>query len=159
MVFVTLGTQDKEFKRLLEAVDEQIEKGNIKEEVIAQIGCTKYTSKNIKLYDYLDQEDFDKYLKKCSLLITHGGVGSILSGIKIGKVVIAAPRLKKYKEHVNDHQTQIIESFSKEKYILGLMDLNNFPSVLEKAKTFKPRKFASNTDNLIEHIENYIDNI
>ena len=33
MVFVTLGNQDKEFKRLLEAVDEQIEKGNIKEDV------------------------------------------------------------------------------------------------------------------------------
>jgi UDP-N-acetylglucosamine transferase subunit ALG13 len=159
MIFVTLGTQDKEFKRLLEAVDDQIEKGNIKEEVVAQIGCTKYTSNNMKLYDYLDQDDFNKYLKKCSLLITHGGVGSILSALKINKTVIAAPRLKKYKEHVNDHQTQIIESFSKEKYILGLMDFDKFPSVLEKAKTFKPKKFASNTDNLIEHIENYIDSI
>ena len=45
MIFVTLGTRDKPFSRLLEAVEKQIENGNIKEEVVAQIGQTKYESK------------------------------------------------------------------------------------------------------------------
>ena len=44
MVFVILGTQDKEFPRLLEAVDREIENGNIKGKVIVQAGCTKYES-------------------------------------------------------------------------------------------------------------------
>ena len=46
MILITLGTQDKSFERLLKAVDKEIENGNIKEKVIAQIGTTKYESKN-----------------------------------------------------------------------------------------------------------------
>lgn len=159
MIFVTLGTQDKEFKRLLEAVDKEIEKGKIKEKVIAQVGCTKYESDNMEIIDYIDQDTFNKYLKECSLLITHGGVGSILSALKMGKTIIAAPRLAKYKEHVNDHQIQIVESFSDEKYILGLKDFSKLGSLIDKAKTFKPKKFISNTDNMIKNLEEYIDNI
>ena len=32
MIFVTLGTQDKNFDRLLEAIDREIKKGNIKKD-------------------------------------------------------------------------------------------------------------------------------
>ena len=46
MIFVTLGTQDKSFNRLLEKVDRQIDLGNIKEKVIVQAGFTKYNSKS-----------------------------------------------------------------------------------------------------------------
>ena len=49
MILVTLGTQDKEFPRLLQAIEKQIEKGNIKEDVIVQAGCTKFTSKYMKI--------------------------------------------------------------------------------------------------------------
>ena len=51
MILITLGTQDKSFERLLKAVDKEIENGNIKEKVIAQIGTTKYESKNMELFD------------------------------------------------------------------------------------------------------------
>ena len=50
MIFVTLGTQDKSFKRLLENIDKEIEKGTIKDKVIVQAGYTKYNSKN-KVYN------------------------------------------------------------------------------------------------------------
>ena len=104
MIFVTLGTQDKAFKRLLSDIQECIDKGVIKEKVIVQAGYTKYDSKEMEIFDLLDKDDFDKYIKECDLLITHGGVGSILTGLKNNKKVIAAPRLAKYNEHMNDHQ-------------------------------------------------------
>ena len=47
MVFVVLGTNDKGFPRLLNAIEHQIENGTIKEEVIVQAGKTKYHSKYI----------------------------------------------------------------------------------------------------------------
>mgnify|MGYP002867149211 CR=1 FL=1 len=106
MIFVTLGTQDKSFKRLLDALEQAIESGIIKEEVIVQAGFTKYTSPTMKIFDLIDREDFNKYIEKCDLLITHGGVGSIITGLKNNKKVIAIARLAKYKEHVNDHQLQ-----------------------------------------------------
>ena len=108
MIFVTLGTQDKGFDRLLKQIDKEIEKGTIKEKVVVQAGHTKYESKNMEIFDLVSTDEFEEYMDKASIVITHGGVGSILAGIKRGKVVIAAARLAKYKEHNNDHQKQII---------------------------------------------------
>lgn len=159
LILVTLGTQDKGFERLLVAIDHEINNKKIKDKVIVQAGCTKYESKNMEIFDLIPNDKFEDLITKCDLLITHGGVGSILSGLLHGKVVIAAPRLAKYNEHVNDHQLQIIENLGKKKYILVLKDFTRFDKVLEKAKNFKPKKFISNTENIIKKIENYIDSI
>ncbi len=159
MIFVTLGTNDESFERLLKAIDKEIEKGTINEKVIVQAGCTKYKSKNMEIFDLMSREQFDEYIEKCDLLITHGGVGSILTGINKGKKVIAVPRLAKYNEHGNDHQLQIVENFMKKKYIIGVKDLNKLEKAIIKARSFKPQKFVSNTNNIISMIEDYIDNL
>ena len=159
MILVTLGTQDKDFRRLLEAIDKEIEKKTITDEVVVQAGFTKYESKNMKIFDLIPSDQFDELINKCDLLITHGGVGSILAGVTRNKKVIAAPRLAKYNEHVNDHQLQIIDNLTKHKYILGLKDFNQLGKVIEKSKKFTPKKFVSNTNNFINMIEDYIDNL
>ena len=157
MILVTLGTQDKPFDRLLEAIDKEIKKKNIKEKVIVQAGYTKYESANMEIFDLISQEDLDRLIDESSLIITHGGVGSILSAIKKGKKIIVAPRLSKYKEHTNDHQKQIVKEFSNRGYILELKDFNKLGKMIEKSKTFKPKKFVSNTNNMINLIDNYIE--
>lgn len=158
MIFVTLGTQDKTFTRLLEAIQKQIDKGVIKKKVVVQAGCTKFESKDMEIFDLISAEEFSKYIEECDILITHGGVGSILAGLRHNKKIIVAPRLAKYKEHVNDHQLQIINRFYEEGYILPLKDFDKLDKLLEKTKTFKPKKYKSNTDNFIKIIEEYIDN-
>ena len=155
MILVTLGTQDKEFKRLLDIIEDAIENDIIKEEVVVQAGSTKYDSKNMKIFDVIPMNEFDKLMKKCDILITHGGVGSIITGLKNNKKIIAMARLKIYKESANDHQLQIIDNFSKEGYLLKL-DNNNLAEVLNEAKHLKPQKFISNTDNMIKLISDYI---
>lgn len=157
MIFVTLGTQDKSFKRLLKAIDKEIKAGNIKEDVIVQAGHTEYTSDNMEIFDLISPEKFDEIMAKADLVITHGGAGSILTALKNDKKVIAAPRLKKYREHTNDHQKEIIEEFANEGYILSLYDFSKLAKLIEKAKTFKPKKFKSNTNNMIKLINDYID--
>ena len=158
-VLVTLGTQDKPFNRLLEDIDNQIELGNIKGSVVVQAGFTKYSSKNMEIFDLVDREKFSELMEKCDLLITHGGVGSILTGLKNNKKVIAVPRLSKYGEHVNDHQVQIIENFSEMGYILKYMEGDDLGNILKKANKFKPKKYISNTNNMINLLEDFIDNI
>lgn len=157
MIFVTLGTQDKDFSRLLKAIDNEIEKGTIKEKVIVQAGHTKYESKNMEIFDLIPTDEFDEIIANCDLLITHGGVGNILSAIKRDKPVIAAARLKKFKEHANDHQKQIIGEFTKQGYILELKDFGKLGKMIEKAKKFKVKKFKSNTENFVRNIEKYIE--
>ena len=158
MIFVTLGTQDKSFKRLLENIDKEIEKGNIKDKVVVQAGYTKYNSKNMCIFDLLDKDDFDKYVKECDLLITHGGVGSILTGLKNNKKVIACPRLYKYNEHMNDHQIQIIERFTESGYILPYNENDDLGKIIKQVPKFKPNKYITNTKNMIKIIKDYIDN-
>ena len=157
MILVVLGTQDKEFPRLLEAVDKEIEKGNIKDKVVVQAGQTKYESKNMEILGLVSAPEFDKLLDKADIVITHGGAGTILNSIKKGKKIIAAARLAKYKEHHNDHQKQIIKEFADQGYLLELKDFNKLGKMLEKVKSFKPKKFVSNTDNMVKLLENYIE--
>lgn len=158
MILVTLGTQDKSFERLLKALDKAVVKGKIKEKIIVQAGCTEYKSKNMEIFDLTSPEELDKLVKKCSLLITHGGVGSILTGIKYNKPIIAAARLSEYREHTNNHQKQIIKEFVKSGYILELKDFDNLDKLIKQAKKFKPKEFKSNTNKFIKNIENYIEN-
>lgn len=156
MILVTLGTQDKPFTRLLDAIQKAINDGIIKEEVIVQAGHTKYESSNMKIFDLIPADEFDQLVKKCRILITHGGVGSITTGLKASKIVIAAARLSKYKEHTNDHQKQIIREFVDAGYLVELKDFNQLGKTLAYAKKFHPKKFESNTKNFISLIENYI---
>ena len=158
MILVTLGTQDKSFKRLLDAIQNEIDKGNIKDKVIVQAGCTEYKSDDMEIFDLIDRDKFADLIKECDLLITHGGVGSILTGLKNNKKVIAAPRLSEYKEHTNDHQLEIIEKFDNSGLILPLYDFDKLDEVLNEVKKFKPKKYKSNTNNMIKLIEDYIDN-
>ena len=157
MILVTLGTQDKNFNRLLDAIQREIDNGNIKDKVVVQAGTTKYVSKDMEIFDLIDRDKFNELMSECDLLITHGGVGSILTGLKNNKKILAVPRLAKYNEHINDHQKQIIEKFSEAGYILGVEDLDKLGNLLKEVKLFKPKKYISNTNNMIKIIAKYID--
>ena len=158
MILVTLGTQDKKFYRLLDAIQKQIDLGNIKDKVVVQAGFSSdYKSKDMEIFDLIPIEEFDEFISKCDILITHGGVGSIITGLKNNKKVIVAARLEKYGEHTNDHQLQIIDNFSKEGYILPLEDFDQLDKVLKKAEKFKPKAFSSNSDKFTKLVEKNID--
>lgn len=157
MILVTLGTQDKSFKRLLEKLEEELEKGKIKDEIIVQAGYTDFNSNNMIIKKLIPMDEFDNLIEKCDILITHGGVGSIITGLRKNKKVIAVARLKKYKEHTNDHQLQIIDNFTKAGYILNLDDFDSISDAINEAKKFTPNKYVSNKDNFVKTIESIID--
>ena len=134
MILITLGTQDKQFTRLLNVVQNEIDKGNIKDKVIVQAGHTKFESNDMEIFDLIDREKFSNLISECDVLITHGGVGSIITGLQNNKKVIVAPRLAKYDEHMNDHQLQITENFSKAGYILPLYENDDLGKILKDIK-------------------------
>lgn len=156
MIFVTVGTQDKEFKRLLLEVERLIEIGIIKDDVIAQIGNTKFESNKMKIIKFTCQSEMEELIKSSEIIITHGGVGTIIEGINLGKKIIAVPRLKKYKEHVNDHQLQIIQNFNDNGYIIGINNVDELEMALKKVEKFMPKKYKSNKQNFLNKLENSI---
>lgn len=158
MILITLGTQDKKFYRLLEAVQNQIDNKHIKDRVVVQAGCSSdFKSKEMEIFDLIPMDEFDRLINECDILITHGGVGSIISGLKNGKKVIAAARLKEYGEHTNNHQLEIIDNFTKSGYILALNNFDDLDKVLKLAKSFKPKEYKSNSKEFNKLIEGEID--
>ena len=144
MILVMLGTQNNSFHRLLEEIDNLIKDGIIKDEVIVQAGYTKYSSDNMKILTLISKEELEKLQEQADLIITHGGVGSIMTSIERGKKVIAIPRLHKYGEHVNNHQKEIVEKFAKDGCIIGIDDVKELKEAIEKAKKFEPRPYKKN---------------
>ena len=157
MILVTLGTQDKNFVRLLEKIDQLINNGLIKDKVIVQAGFTKYNSENMEIFDLIPQDEFNDLMDKADIIITHGGVGNIISALEKNKKVIAVPRLAKYGEHINDHQTQIIAKFNDLGYIIGLQDVDELDDAVKQIKKFKPKKFVHDNSKMLNLVSELID--
>lgn len=156
MIFVMLGTQNNSFHRLLEEIEKLIENGTITEDVIAQTGYTNYETDKMKIFDLISRNELEKFQNEADLIITHGGVGSIVSSIKKGKKVIAVPRLHKYEEHVNDHQKEIVELFNKKGYIIGIEDVKELGQAIKRVKEFEPKKYISDNSKLLNIVDEFI---
>lgn len=159
MILVTLGTHELPFTRLIKQVEKLKINGIIKDEVIVQSGNTPYKSNYLNIQPFFSIENMDKLYDKADLIITHGGTGSIILGVKKQKKVIAAARLKKYNEHNDDHQVEIIEQFKNTGYILELSENDRLENKMEEIKLFKPKAFVSAKGKIIKYIDDYIQNI
>lgn len=159
MILVLLGTQNNSFKRLLNEIENNIKNGNIKDEVLVQAGFTKFNSQYMEIFDFVSGEKLENLIEDAKYIITHGGVGSILSSIKRGKKVIAVPRMEMYDEHVNNHQVDIINKFNEEGHIIGITGVEELSKAIKKINEFKPKPYISNGTKLINIVEDYIDSI
>lgn len=159
MIFVILGTQDKDFSRLLIAMEKWIDEYQIKDRVVVQAGQTKYKSGTMEILDFIDMDSFEQLIEEASVIVTHGGVGTIITALNHNKTVIATPRLAKYHEHHNDHQIQIIETFEEKGHLIYLRDLDKIQEAMIQAESFKPEPYQSNRDQLVKILMDYINQI
>ena len=158
MILVLVGTQTHSFVRLLDEIEDCIKKGIIKDKVIAQYGHTKFSSSYMELFDFIPIEDFNKLIEQADLIITHGGVGSIINSIKTGKKVIAVPRLSEFNEHVNNHQIQIVTTFNNLGLIKGVFDVTLLCEAIKNIDSFIPVPYVSNNKGMLKIVKDYIDN-
>ena len=159
MVLVMLGTQNNDFSRLLKEIDNLIDKNIIKGEVVVQAGYTKYESENMKIFDLIQKDKLLSLQQKADLIITHGGVGSIISSIEKGKKVIAVPRKHEYQEHVNNHQEEIVHTFNEKGYIIGIEDVKDLENAIIRATDFIPKKYIHDNTRMLKIIEDFIEKI
>lgn len=104
MIFVTVGTHEQPFNRLVECIDNLKRDGVIEEEVIIQTGYSTYEPKYCtwkKLYPF---QEMTRLVNEARIVITHGGPSSFIMPLQVGKTPIVVPRKYEFNEHVNDHQ-------------------------------------------------------
>jgi UDP-N-acetylglucosamine transferase subunit ALG13 len=158
MILVLLGTYPISFSRPLYEIEKLLEQKVIKEEVIVQSGHTIFSSKHMKIIPFIALEELLKLYEKADLIITQGGTGSVIKALKLNKRVIGIPRLFKNKEAVDDHQLELIQEMSRAGYLIPWHENDNLEELLISAKKFKPPKYQSNNQKIIDYLINFINN-
>lgn len=110
MIFVTVGTHEQPFNRLIQAVDDLKRDGIITEEVIMQTGFSTYEPKYCKWDKLIPYKQMVKNVEEAHIVITHGGPASFIMPLQIGKTPIVVPRQHKFEEHINDHQVEFAKN-------------------------------------------------
>ena len=152
MILVTCGTQQQQFTRLFEYVEQL----NIDDEVIMQLGHTQFNTRH-QSYDF--STSFEEDIKRADIIITHGGVGTIMNGLLNNKKVIVVPRLSKYNEHVDDHQLEITSKLTNLGYIYSANSFEELKKLVDNIDqlTFKPyistnKEFNQKLNSLLEEL-------
>ena len=131
MIFVTVGTHEQPFNRLVEYMDRWAESHD--EDVVIQTGFSTYEPKKAswsKLYPY---KTMIEMVDKARIVITHGGPSSFIMPLQIGKVPIVVPRKHEFDEHVNDHQVDFCRKVAERQgNIIVVEQIDELGEILEK---------------------------
>lgn len=130
MIFVTVGTHEQPFNRLIKEVDRLVETGVIKDDVFIQTGYSTYEPKFCKWSSLISFDKMNELMETSDIIITHGGPATFMSAIANGKKPIVVPRQEKYDEHVNDHQVdfaqQVKERYNSIEVVTEISELGNY---------------------------------
>jgi beta-1,4-N-acetylglucosaminyltransferase len=162
MIFLTVGSTNCPFDRLIKTIDEAVGKGFIKDEVFGQIGCSRYKPLHFSYKKFIDKKEFDDYYNNSDLVIGHAGMGTIMMSLEMHKPLLISPRRKEYREHVNEHQLHTAQRFEQLKHAVILYELEN-PALLQEkiseALHFKPLPRVTSGNDLAKDIINYINTL
>lgn len=158
MIFVTAGTQ-LPFDRLIETVDKiALNYPDVK--FVVQALKSRYNAKNIQVIDFLSSGDFSKHFDNARLIISHAGMGTIISALVKKKPIIVMPRLHKFNEHRNDHQLSTAIKMDADGYVFVAY---NEDELITKFNDMWPdnltiRKFITSEapNEFIQDLDNYI---
>lgn len=158
MIFLTVGTLFP-FDRLVRAVDDAVASGIIEQPVFAQIGRTKFVPKNIEYVEVIDKRTFDNKVAAADYIISHAGIGSITMALENAKPLLVMPRMKRYSEHVNDHQVVTARKFEELGHVLVAYDAKDLPEGMRKLKNFIPRERKVNPEAVVDRIHRFLNSL
>lgn len=131
MIFVTVGTHEQPFNRLVQKIDELKKDGTIQEDVIIQTGFSTYEPKYCKWSKLIPYQQMVKNVEDARIVITHGGPASFIMPLQIGKTPIVVPRQHQFDEHVNDHQVEFARNVAQRMgTIIPVEDINTLGEVI-----------------------------
>ena len=160
MIFVTVGTHEQSFNRLIRAIDDLKEKDVIEEDVVIQTGFSTYEPKFCKWSKLISFKEMEKNVMEARIVITHGGPSSFIMPLQVGKIPIVVPRQKKFEEHVNDHQIGFCKTVeSRQGNIIVVEEITELENIILNYKSIiasMPTELKSNNSRFNENIENIV---
>lgn len=148
MIFVTVGTHEQSFNRLIKKVDDLVANGDIKEKVIVQTGFSTYVPKHCEAHKMMSFDEMQQALKNARIVITHGGPSSFIEALQFGKVPIVVPRQEKFNEHVNNHQVDFTKLIAKRmNNIIPVYDINELGQTIDNYDKIAKTKNVGESSN------------
>ncbi len=162
MIFVTVGTHEQQFNRLVDYMDKWA--GDHDEDVIIQTGFTKIRPVHCEYHEFYRYEDMERMIRKARIVITHGGPSSFMTALLNGKNPIVVPRKHSLREHVNDHQLLFCTEFEqRQKNIIVVEDINRLGDVIERydemVSGMTNRQFVSHNKEFCDAFSKIVDGI
>lgn len=131
MIFVTVGTHEQQFNRLIKEIDRLKKEGIIQEDVLMQTGFSTYEPKYCEWKKMLSYNEMNEMYEKADIIITHGGPASFMKALEMKKVPIVVPRQAQFDEHVNDHQVDFVKLVEDRfNNIIGVYDIADLENVI-----------------------------
>ena len=158
MIFLTVGTQFP-FDRLVRAVDEAMDQGGLDEEVFAQVADSVYRPRNFEAVPYLEKDVFDKHMREASCVISHAGMGAITTALDNRKPLLVMPRLKRYREVVNDHQVAIAQKFERLGHLLVAYREDDVSEKIKALRHFVPVERDKSATAVVQRISEFIEQV
>lgn len=148
MIFVTVGTHEQPFNRLIEKMDELVANGDIKEKVVIQYGFSTYEAKHCEMHKMMSFDEMQQTFKNARIVITHGGPSSFVEALQYGKVPIVVPRQLKFNEHVNNHQVDFTKLISERmNNIIPVYDIANLGKTIANYDAIVMTKNSGESSN------------
>lgn len=163
MIFVTVGTHEQPFNRLIEYVDNLKGSSIIDEEVVMQIGFSTYEPKYCTWKKLFPYRQMIEYVNEARIVITHGGPSSFIMPLQVGKTPIVVPRQKQFNEHVNNHQLEFAKQVeTRQKNIIVIENIENLKDTIlnyDKLVCENTSKLKSNNTVFNEKFEEIVNEL
>lgn len=161
MTFIIVGgVVEFDFSRILQITDQLCSEGVLDATTTkAQIGYCAYQPVNYESYRFVNGEQFHNDIKNADVIITHGGVGTLVCALKLGKKVIVFPRLSKYNEHLDNHQLDICKMYHNKGYCMMATDKTELKECIRKVCEFKPKPFITDNSKMAGILTQFLDNL
>lgn len=156
MIFVTVGTHEQQFDRLLQKIDELREKKIIKQDIFIQSGYSTYKPKYCEYKNLISYDEMVNYVEKADIVITHGGPGSIFLPLQYNKIPIVVPRNPEFNEHVDNHQIKFTKKMESSNRIIGVYDIEELENKILNYNDYVNKTtidINNNLDNFIKKLD------
>jgi UDP-N-acetylglucosamine transferase subunit ALG13 len=156
MIFLTVGASPLPFDRLIRIMDRALGDGRIAEEVVAQIGCSRFLPRTMEYHRLLDKQAFESVMERSDAVISHAGMGSISAALDLGKPILVFPRLARYGEAVNDHQVCTAQRFAALGHVVAAYADEELVAQIGLLRDFRPSRRMAFPGDVAQRVGEFI---
>jgi UDP-N-acetylglucosamine transferase subunit ALG13 len=156
MIYVTLGTMFLDFPRMILKMDEIAAATG--EEIIVQTGMGRIVPKKCTHFEFKLRDEVLDMQRRARVIVCHAGIGSVLDALSVRRPLIVVPRLKKFGEHMNDHQLDLARAVQSRGWGRMVVNIDDLPAACANPPPV-PENYTPAKDQLVSAVREIIERV